>query len=172
MCTLEGLQGVIIKLLFPEKATPAITPQSSSEKEEKNREEKSSLDSSPSGEGAMSKKRRRRQEEDGEGGKSALRGGVHDKGAEAGGPGEAVTLGTAGGRKKKRKEEDVKALSGAGAGGVCAGGRAESGDPTPPADTRGAAPKSTLVLTKDDFRRAALLPEWKAMQPTLYSFFK
>ncbi|CAN0123742.1 unnamed protein product, partial [Ectocarpus fasciculatus] len=31
---------------------------------------------------------------------------------------------------------------------------------------------AAVILTKEDFRAAALLPAWKPIQPALYSFFK
>lgn len=35
-----------------------------------------------------------------------------------------------------------------------------------------AAQRGPVVLTKDDFKKAASSPKWKHLQPALYSFFK
>lgn len=51
------------------------------------------------------------------------------------------------------------------------GGREEAGTGDM-SDSGGVVENSRLMLTKEDFREAALLPAWKPMQPTLYSFFK
>lgn len=130
MCTLEGLQAAILRLLFPDKEALL-----------RDRSGESGKDGASEDKTRPSKKRRRKEER-----------GEHSGDADRGV------------RKKLKNYEGV----GEGKLDGSYGGREEAGT----GDRSGSGGVSRLVLTKEDFRVAALLPAWKPMQPTLYSFFK
>lgn len=167
MSCLEGLHPVFISLLFPAKE-PLATAQ-----------EARAVDTKTGGEG--SKKgapKKRRRDSSGDGGdddgketdetgdkKSKKRG--KKKRTGSGGAAtdmEAVTGAEAGDDGKAGQQKEKKGVAGL-EGGVPRGGR--GGEKS----VRAALP-ALMVLTKEDFRTAALLPAWKPMQPALYSFFK
>lgn len=165
--TLEGLHAVVMSILFPEKSR--LQQQQQQDKEEPaakktHASEKAvavpvapsaiaaiAADGRGSDKKRIPKKRRR-----------------HEVVQEPAGETDEAEPDADKPAKRKRKDREGEDILSKGAVKADSGaGKKKSGR-----DMRAAAGKVVVVLTKEDFKAAALLPAWKAMQPALYSFFK
>lgn len=169
VCCLEGLHVAFMRLLFPGRdlTPPALTSPSA---------DGSSKGSSNTA--AAAGKRRRGEgtagEQEEKGAAAAAAGGGE------GGNGPVKKRGRKGDGKGESDGATASSAVGAGPGGTggdTAGQIIAGAAAAAPKGKGGGAlargtPRAAVVLTKDDFRAAALLPAWKAMQPALYSFFK
>ncbi|CAN0060093.1 unnamed protein product, partial [Ectocarpus fasciculatus] len=164
--SLEGLHPAFMHLLFPGResktvAEPPVTASGGGSKSE------------------GPKNKRRRDEDKGEGEGAA----VAAAGSSSSGPSKKKKKGkggtpTAAADDEKGGDSGEGVLQGESARKIVEGAGAERGGAPQEDGGEGAVARgrsrvaAAVILTKEDFRAAALLPAWKPIQPALYSFFK
>lgn len=150
MSSLEGLHPVFMDLLFPDRKEAGVASSAGH----------SAQAGKPGGKRRRGEGQIEESREDDAPGKKKTRRSRADSSAPTAAPGTSTSL------VKSSGEQSVTAAQ-----------KARKAVPAEAKETRGRGDgtrrrATPVVLTKDDFRAAAQLPVWKAMQPALYSFLK